>query len=520
MRIRLMLSLVLLIVCCISSTKGAAEEKKKRPNILLIYTDDHSHRTVSCYPEAYPWVRTPNIDKLAKTGIRFTHAYIGTWCMPSRATIMTGFHPYGVKSMRMTGEYPGSTYDPKQCRFWMPEFRKHGYTTAHIGKWHTGTDTGYGRDWDYQVVWNRPRHVKNAGKYYYDQLIEINGQKAKLVKGYSTDNYTKWALEYLQGKHRDADKPWFLWLCYGAVHGPFTPANRHLKEYPDIKVPTPKDIYPPRKGKPAYMQKINKWIKGKNGQPVMRGGGFTARTVDTKGIHGNTLTDWIRQYHQGVIAIDEAVGKIVAELKKTGQLENTLIIFTSDQGFAWGQHGFRTKLAPYDSNIRSPMIVSMPGTVPQGQVCKHPVGGVDIAPTIFSVAGLKTPWKMHGHSLMPLLKNPKADWNHPVLTTLTNRSYGADTDVVPRDPKERDLNGIPWWVSLTKGKYKYIRTLVKDEIEELYDLQADPEELTNLALDEKHATRLKQFRKALIAELKRTNAGMVNSLLPVKTDFR
>lgn len=140
-----------------------ATESPTRPNILFIYTDDHSHRTVSCYPESYPWVKTPNIDALAKRGVRFTHAYIGTWCMPSRATLLTGHHSYGVESMRMEGEYPGSAYEPEKCPFWPSVFRKNGYVTAQIGKWHTGTDTGFGRDWDYQVVWNRPRHTKNSG---------------------------------------------------------------------------------------------------------------------------------------------------------------------------------------------------------------------------------------------------------------------------------------------------------------------------------------------------------------------
>lgn len=95
-----------------------AEAQQKRPNILFIYTDDHSHRTVSCYPEAYDWVSTPNIDKLAARGVRFSHAFIGTWCMPSRATLLTGHHQFGVESMRMVGDYPGSDYDPEKCPFW------------------------------------------------------------------------------------------------------------------------------------------------------------------------------------------------------------------------------------------------------------------------------------------------------------------------------------------------------------------------------------------------------------------
>ncbi len=143
----------------------------KRPNILFIYTDDHSYRTVGCYPEAYPWVRTPTIDRLAREGVRFESAYIGTWCMPSRATLLTGHHQFGVESMRMEGPYPGSAYDPSQCPFWPRVFREHGYTTAHIGKWHTGVDTSYGRDWDFQIVWNRPKYTKTSQHYYYDQPI-------------------------------------------------------------------------------------------------------------------------------------------------------------------------------------------------------------------------------------------------------------------------------------------------------------------------------------------------------------
>jgi len=494
--------------------------EKAKPNILFIYTDDHSHRTISCYPEAFDWVRTPNIDRLAKRGVRFTHAYIGTWCMPSRAAMLTGHHSYGVESMRMVGEYPGSEYNPRQCPFWPSVFRKHGYTTAQIGKWHTGTDTGAGRDWDYQIVWNRPRYVDNAGAYYYNQIIETNGGKGKLTKGYSTDNYTQWADDFIRGGHRDPNKPWYLWLCYGAVHGPFTPADRHLESYPDIAVPFPVDIYPPRPGKPDYMQHIAFWEKDPHGQPVMKGGAFGGKTVEgIKGIHGNRLHDWVRQYHEGVLAIDEGVGKLMATLKETGQLENTLVVFTSDQGFGWGQHGFCTKLAPYDGTTRSPMIVSMPGTLPEDVVCRAPVAGVDLAPTFFNFAGLKLPWEMHGRDITPLLKEPETAKPHPVLQVFTGRKYGSDTNTIPTKDEDLYLNGVPWWVSLTDGRFKYIRTLVKDQIEELYDLKRDPQELNNLALNEDYQQKLLAFRAGTIAELRRTKAGMANNLPPIKSAF-
>ena len=500
-----LMGLVASLCMTLRTSACAADDSPRRPNILFIYTDDQSYRTVSCYPEAYDWAHTPNIDQLAKRGIRFTHAYIGTWCMPSRATLLTGHLPYGVQSMRMEGKYPGSEYDPEQCPFWPKVFRQHGYFTAQIGKWHTGTDTGFGRDWDFQYVWNRPKHPDNAPNYYDNQLITFNGGETKLVKGYSTDNYTRWAEEFIRGDHRDSSKPWYLWLCYGASHGPYTPADRHRKDYPDIDVPTPADIYPPRPGKPAYMQKIESWVKGSNGQPVQKSSKKKKRE--------RTLTDSVRQYHQCVRAIDEGIGRVMRTLADTGQLENTLVVYTADQGFAWGQHGFQHKLAPYDATIRSPLIVSLPGTLPQDAVCPTPVGGQDLIPTFFRFAGLELPWPMHGHDLTPLLEEPNSDWPHPVLMTLTGRKYGSDTDTIPTD-SSLYLAGIPWWVSLCQGRYKYIRTLMEGEIEELYDLKDDPDELTNLALTPQHSALLERLRQATLDELHRTGAGMAD-LLPI-----
>lgn len=507
-----------LFVSCIA----AITEAKSPPNILFFYTDDHSYRTVGCYPESYPFVKTPNMDQLAANGIRFKYAYIGTWCMPSRATLLTGHYQHAIESMRMEGPYPGSTYDPKKCPFWPSVFRQHGYQTAQIGKWHTGTDTGYGRDWDYQVVWNRPRPESRPGNYYKEQGIEDNGKPIKIVPGYSTDNYTKWAVDYLKGKGRDPDKPWYLWLCYGAVHGPYTPAKRHQADFPDIKVPTPADIFPPRPGKPQYMQEIARWFKGDDGQPHLKGRRrATGEQSPGTGLHGSTLTDWVRQYHQGVLALDEALGKIVQTLKETGQYDNTLIVFTSDQGFAWGQHGFCAKVAPYDATIRSPLIVSMPKSLPSKAVCNAPVGGTDLVPTFFELAGIPLPWKMHGHSIVPLLKKPSTPWKHPLLTTFTGRQYGSDTDTIPTDKAViRKISATPWYASLHDGRYKYVRLFEANEIEELYDLEKDPKELTNLALDMAQRKRLRSMRAQTVEELKRTDAGFVNNLPPVREATR
>ncbi|MDA7864745.1 sulfatase-like hydrolase/transferase [bacterium] len=489
----------------------------KPPNILFIYTDDQSHRTVGCYDEAFDWVKTPNIDQLAREGVRFRRAYIGSWCMPSRATLLTGHHQHGIESMRMEGPYPGSAYNPEQCRFWPSAFRQQGYATAHIGKWHTGVDAGFGRDWDHQKVWNRPRHPENAPNYYDKQLISTDGGEPVMVDGYTTDNYTDWAIDFIQGEARNPEKPWYLWLCYGAVHGPFTPAERHQQDYVGVDVPVPADVYPPRAGKPAYVQEMEFWEPGKDGRPVERKVRESS-PVGMKDRPGRPLSDWVRQYHQGVLAIDENVGRLMESLRQTGQLENTLVVFTSDQGFAWGQHGMKSKVAPHDAAVAAPLIIRPIGNASskegRGVVVDAPVSGVDLPPTFFSQAGLKLPWKMHGRDLSPLLTGGEKSWTHPAMLVHTAKLYGSATDQIPgeNDAALYHGPGIPWYVMLARGDYKYVRTLVTGETEELYDISSDPAELINLAAESKHQDRLRQMRRQAVDELRRTDAGFVDYL--------
>ena len=504
------------ILFLIFATAQQAVAETSRPNILFIYTDDQSHRTVGCYPEAFDWVKTPNIDTLAQQGVRFSHAYIGAWCMPSRATLLTGHHQHGIESMRMEGEYPGSQYDPQKCRFWPSVFRSQGYQTAHIGKWHTGVDDGFGRDWDHQIVWNRPRFVKNAPNYYYDQMIVKNGGEPKMVKGYTTDNYTDWAIDYINGEGRQADKPWYLWLCYGAVHGPFTPAERHRGQHKSAFVPAPKDVFPPRADKPEYVRKMEYWEPGKDGAPVERKARENS-PVGMKDMPGRPLTDWVQQYHEGVLAIDENVGRLLKTLKASGQDENTLIVYTSDQGFAWGQHGFKSKVAAYDATVQAPLIVRPPVEQAEsvgGRVVEHPVSGVDLIPTFFRYAGIDLPWKMHGRDLSGLLRHDQSDWAHGSMLVHTAKDYGSKTKSIPAkdDPRAVHGPGVPWYVMFSQGHYKYIRNLVDGEMEELYDLESDPDELKNLAFQREQLTRLRSFRAAAIAELKRTDAPFVDNL--------
>jgi arylsulfatase A-like enzyme len=482
---------------------GAAEPVKP-PNILFIFADDQSYKTVGCYPESWPWVSTPNIDALAKGGERFQGAYLGAWCMPSRASMLTGHQPHGIASMRMEGKYPSSTYDPKQCPFWPALFRKNGYQTAQIGKWHTGTDAGFGRDWDYQIVWNRPKHPENAGAYYEKQLLAFNGEE-KMQDGYPADNYTKWAVEYVRGAHRAKDKPWFLWLCYGNVHGPSRPADRHKGKYKDAKVPEPGDLLGPWPGKPDYLKDNLAWRKDKDGRIVASSNGEFVG--DEAGGKGTEYASWVRQVNECVPALDEGVGQLIAALKETGQLENTLVIYTADQGYAMGEHGLRMKIAPYDASYRSPLIAFMPGTVASNAICKHVVNAPDLVATFFAFAGVKPPVDLHGRDLTPLLKDPSARWPHPCLYEHTGEHFGdAVANILNEKPKDATYQKVPWYTAVVTDGWKYIHYLQPGVRDELYDLSTDPEEMRNLESDAKRAQRLTQLREAMTAELKRTNA--------------
>lgn len=475
--------------------KGHAAEiqpavQGKPPNILFIYTDDQSWRTLSCYG-GRPWVRTPNIDRLAAEGVRFTCAYGAAWCAPSRACVMTGLLPHAIRGLQFEGIFKGR-YDPAVCRFWPAELRKAGYRTVMIGKWHLGPDSGHGRDWDHSIVWNQ---ADIRGDWYNDQLLSIDGAPKAVVPGYSTDVYTQFAVEEIKRQH---DKPWFLWLCYNAPHLPLTVHPRHKDRYADAEVPIPSDVFGPRPGKPQYMQAFTMWKQDKDnpGGPPISG--------------GKKLPDFVRGYNRLVCALDDGVGRILAALAETGQLDNTLIVYTSDQGFAIGEHGFAWKVGPYEACMGMPLILRLPGRVAKGAVCGYPVGLVDLPPTFFAMAGLPLPWAMNGHDLQPLLRNPQADWDHPILLENFRWRFGSETD---RGLTGDELmGGVPWWIAIWKGHYKYVRTLVPNEIEELYDFRQDPDETRNLALEADRRPLLAEYRDKMLAELTRTNAGLVKNL--------
>ncbi len=512
----------LLLLWVFSSVSDAQDDKQpvkasvRRPNILFIFADDQNYKTLSCEPASPDWVSTPNIDALARQGIRFERAYFGAWCMPSRASFLTGHLQHGIQSMRMEDPYPRSTYDPGLCPFIPSVFRQQGFHTAQIGKWHTGVDTGNGRDWDHQIVWNRPAQPENAGNYFYDQILTFNGEDRE-VAGYSTDNYTQWATDYIRGEHRDGDKPWYLWLCYAAVHGPTTPADRHSGKFAGKKVPLPANIVGPFPNKPVYLDKTVAWQRNPAGIVTRRkrdidpASNFNTNTV------GQPYDDWVQQTNECMLAIDEGVGQLIRALRETGQLDNTIVVYTADQGFSLGQHGLNQKVAAYDAAIASPLIISQPSRIPMGKICQHPINAPDLVRWLCESASVELPWQTHGRDITPLIEDAaRSDWNEPMIMTHTGRVYGDDTSPLPTDGPLYIVGDIPWYVLLRQGKYKYIRHFVEGEIEEIYDLQSDPEELVNLAVADDYQLLLETLRDQAIAELRRTDAAFADELPPTQ----
>lgn len=483
-------SLILLLVAATMLDCRAANQ----PNILYIFTDDQSTRSVSCYDEARPWVQTPHIDRLARSGMRFTTCYTGAWCQPSRVSALTGLLQHAAQTVRIT-DYPMAEYDPEQLRFFPSVLRKHGYETACIGKWHLGEDVGHGRDWDYSVIWDRGGGRHNAGAYYHGTLVRTNGGEREPLGGYSTDRYTELAVEYIKAR-KNGDKPWYLWLCYGGVHSPYTPAERDDTAYGDAtSSEIPIDIFGPRPTKPDHLKNMTRWGKDENGEP--------------KG-----YDQAVKKYHRAVKALDDGVGALMVALEESGQLDNTVIIFTSDQGFAWGQHGLKEKWAPYDAAICAPLIFSAPGRIQPGTVCKEPVNGVDIVSTIHALSGIEPEWKMHGRDLSGLLANPEATLREPMLMINTIDEYGERNaeNLKARDYDVFERNGLYAWMMMRDGQYKYIRHFKDHVIEELYDLDKDPDELNNLAMDSRHKKKLSELRIKAVSEFKKKDGGFVDYL--------
>ncbi len=494
MQIKPLFSMVMLAGFTALAACGSAPEEPRRPNILYIFTDDQSARTIGCYPGSYPWVETPNIDRLAEQGVRFTSAYTGPKCVPSRGSALTGNFQHNYT---------------KETLFWPVNFRKNGYYTGMIGKWHWDVPR-HDETWDWSAVWEHhlPENQKN---YYWDQSLRMHGDTLMELEQYSTDAYTDLTIQFLKERAGEPGQPWYFWVCYGAVHGPYTPADRHIGSYGEApEMEYPKDIYAPRPDKPDNMIHLETNKKDpETGRPFYR---------------NRPLDSWVKQYNEAVRAIDEGIGRIMQALEATGQLDNTVVIFTSDNGYAWGHHGYNAKLAPYDANLLVPLIFVQPGKIPAGKVSDAPVNGVDIISTIHALGKVEPAGSIDGRDMSDLLYHPESDaLKEPMIQIYTGGNYGNERIRTELEKAHQSGNwnrfevhaptGTKSWMMLRKGSYKYVRYIYKDYIEELYDLKSDPDELVNLAVRAEHHEELLRMRAQLLTEFEKRGATFLD-LLP------
>ncbi len=413
--------LLMLGLCITSGTPAAAQDKAKRPpNIVFIFSDDLTCQAISTYGDRRQLLQTPNMDRLAREGMRFDRCLVtNSICGPSRATILTGKYSHANGFYNNTN----SKFDSSQTTF--PKLlQAQGYATAIVGKWHLISDpTGF----DYWHI------LPGQGVYYNPPMID-NGKQVK-HSGYVTDIITDLSLDWI--KNRDKDKPFMLMCQHKAPHREWSPALRHLGWDNDRTYPEPETLFDDYAGRSKAVadhdmgiDKTFTELDGKLETPKSLNaeqraawdayyGPRNAKYREAKAagkLEGKELVRWrynryMHDYLGCVKAVDESVGKILEYLEKEGLAENTIVVCSSDQGFFLGEHGWFDKRWIFEESLRTPLMVRWPGVTKPGSVDNHIVSLIDFAETFLDVAGAEIPKGMQGKSLVPLLKNQSpADW--------------------------------------------------------------------------------------------------------------
>ncbi len=435
---------------------GLRLQGASKPNILFIITDDQRWDALGC--AGHPVLKTPHLDRIAREGAYFENAFVTTpLCSPSRASFLTGqyAHTHGVR-----GNGPMYNQLSHKLVTWPRLLKEAGYETAYIGKWHMGNDDQPRPGFDHWVSF------RGQGTYE-DPVLNINGERVK-VQGYMTDILTGHAVEFLK---RPRSRPFVLYLAHKAVHGPFTPAPRHKGLYSTEPLPRRPNVDALPEGKPVLRRREVTGDKSLNMGQAQR-------------------DELIRNQLRGLMAVDEGVGEMLETLESTGQLDNTLVVFTSDNGYFWGEHGLGDKRFAYEESIRIPLLMRYPQLIRPGTRISELVLNVDIAPTMLELAGLRTPAGLHGMSLLGLLRGRTRRWRE---------SFLAEYFLEPNFPR------TPSWQAVRTRRWKYIHYTELEGMDELYDLEADPYEMKNL-IDEPAARKvLVELRRQLEHLLKTTS---------------
>jgi N-acetylglucosamine-6-sulfatase len=448
----------------------------KRPNVVFLIADDMRHDDMSCV--GHPFGKTPHLDRLAREGAIFTNARCTTpLCSPSRASYLTGLyvHSHQIVNNDRNGEAEISHRLPSFPRILFNE----GYETAFIGKWHMGFDDTARPGFDHWVSFR-------ALGLYENNQFNVNGVREQ-KRGYTTDYLNEYAVQFIEQPH---SKPFVLYVGHKAPHKPYLPAARYNDRYADATFEQPAIAPGDVEGKPVLSHKP---------KPVdmLRTEGVTAEPQESN--HGRPLdlASVARDRARCINSLDDGVGMIYDALERTGQLDNTIIICTSDHGYLMGEHGMKEdKRWAWEPSVRVPMVMRYPKLIPAGSRREQDVLNVDIAPTVLDLAGVKPPVPMHGKSLVPIFASADAHLRDSFLTEYFLEKYAAE---------------VPEWQCVRMGKWKYIHYTTIAGVDELYDLTADPDEVKNVigdAANRQVVSDLQQELARLLAETK-TNMLMV-----------
>lgn len=475
------LGIFLFAVHCLSmSVLSAQEPARKPPNILFIMSDDHASAAVSCYGPSFlgKFAYTPNIDRIAKGGVLFRNALVtNSICTPSRAAILTGqyAHKNGVTTLS-TALSPQTVH----LGHWL---RRAGYATALIGKWHLQIDpTGF-------EYWN----VLPGQGVYYNPVLKQVGKGQKEYTGYSTDVVTDLSLDWL--KNRDASKPFFLCCHYKAPHRPWDPAPRFKDLYKDEKIPEPPTLLDDYANR-AEASKRAKMRVGENMNLRDLGG-----VAPPAGLLGNDLRRWayqiyMKRYLACVAAVDENVGRLLDYLDKNGLANDTIVIYTSDQGFFLGEHGWFDKRFMLEPCLTTPLVVRYPAQVPAGRVVEQMVVNIDHAPTFLDYAGEKVPGDLDGRSFRPLLEGKApADWRTSAYYRYWMHLDGSHNVTAHYGVRTDRYTLIHYY-----GKGLGVKGASKVDTEpqwELFDRQSDPAQMRNLIDDPGHREIVERLKTEL-----------------------
>ena len=446
-----------------------APQLRKRPNFIFIYTDDQRYDAIRALGRQ-TWLRTPNLDRLLKQGALFRNAFVTTsLCSPSRSSLMTGCYPHitGVVDNQRTS----LLRDDVPLLF--PLLRQAGYATGYVGKVHVPNFLEGDRGLDFLASF------PGQGAYFNNKFL-VNG-KPTPTEGYITNHINRFALEFLT--KRDRGKPFCLFVGHKAVHGPFEPDPKYKGLFDHEWMPLPRTWDDDYQGRPSYLKARRKSWHGLEGLIAK----FPYSRLQ-------------RQIAACLVSVDDGVGQILRHLEQTGELADTVLIYSSDNGFFAGEHGLNDKRAMYEDSIRVPFLVHCPRLVKPGSVFDQMVLNIDLAPTLLDLSGVPIPARVQGRSWKPALEGKDPAGREAWLYEYNwEKAYPWDPTQFGARTRHHKYIRYPE-VGNTDPDYPMKGELPYDE---LYDLESDPLEMRNLAHDPAAASLLARMRdllKKLLAE--------------------